>query len=121
MSSSDNDSFNYLSEQTFNTTLDSISEEAELYANSLRHLPEDEQLHHMSTYLIDALLARGYTMFAVCHMLMRYQIRLGQEMARANLNHEAEAENIKREILRILFGASMGAFTITPTEHPFEP
>lgn len=73
-----------------------------------------EEVHpKIVSFLIDAVLSEGYSLMALCVMLMGYQLDIG---------HKLE-EMQKMEFIRTVFGQLGYNMVVVdmPTENPFQP
>lgn len=99
---------NVLTRDEFNDIVDKC-QEVFTHENTLTSC---EQTHpFITSTLIQAVLDEGYTLMALCVMLMGYQIDIGHKL------EEMEKENA----LKQMFGAMGMNIVVIPTESPFEP
>jgi hypothetical protein len=67
----------YLSEEVFNDLVDSVAPAIETDPNIQANAWDEDNLNKVASYIISAVLEKGYTLLALTTMLMRYQMKIG--------------------------------------------
>ena len=101
----------YLEEEEFNRIVDTVQDAVEHDDSIVAESYDDENLNRIAYHIINAVLEQGYSTLAITYMLMRYQMRVGCEMA----------EQAKAAALLQMMQAMGANVRIIPVENPFEP